>query len=520
MDGDEARWAPPRPGRVDWPPVVTAPVGRALPDAREQRAARPLKPARRTRSAVRTLLLAYGALLAAIGLVVGGGSVLQPVYGSEAPYGGTRYGEVRTRPTPNGWSLSLASEFDPAVPPRCFTFRPGSVDAGHELVSAELPTAGSTGQDAECEVSSPETAGRLVMLDPATGRVLWRRSLASDLHETVFSLVWHASRSAGVVVVGVDGSKGDFLLTLAVGSGKTLSEGTVDGPDAVINFAVSDHLVVSVVPDVGGAVDTYSLRRTTDLGTELWSRSISSVLLPQLLPDRFVVPLPDGTVAVDGVTGRERPWGGDLRRLEGVRVTGDRVVAQTTPRRVGQASSVVMLDATGQRVWSRPEPSITQLAVSRGCVVVSTGAVRVTCLDPATGAVRWSSEVAGSVIGTPDGSTTSDVVSIGPVHAQDTALTVSEIDGRTGRVRFRTLLPRGSDVAAQATATGYSLGTDSSTGASTMSGFDLDSGRTLWNLRAADLDIWGGELVEITRTGIVHRLVDGRATAGHDMLVG
>ncbi|BDZ51100.1 hypothetical protein GCM10025867_33410 [Frondihabitans sucicola] len=480
---------------------------------------RPVGAARRRSPALR-IALAYLAGAAVTGLVVGAGAVVQPVYGSEPAFGGTAFAEVRSTPTAAGWSLPLASEFAPGVPPACVTFRAGAVDEHHELLTADLPSPSSTGQNAECEVSSPETRGRLVMVDPATGRVQWRRSLEHDLGTTVFSLVWHASASAGVVVVGVDGSKGDELLALDVRTGRTVSEVTVDDPDAVINFAVSGHLVVSAVPGTGGTVTTYTLRRTTDLDTDLWTRSISSVLLPQLLPDRFVVPLPEGTVSIDGSTGDQTPWGSDLRNLEGVRVTGDRVVAQTIPRGVGLAASVVMLDARGRTLWSRPSPAISGLSVARRCVVVSTDVVRVTCLDPASGAERWSSEIPGSVVGTPDGATTGDVESIGPVRARDRSLTLSELDGDTGHVRFQTSIPRGSDVVGQAAATGYALGTRSSDGASVLTAFDLDSGRTLWTLGRSELGVWGGHLVEITRAGVARELVDGRSGTRHDMLVG
>ncbi|WP_344793659.1 PQQ-binding-like beta-propeller repeat protein [Frondihabitans peucedani] len=526
MDGDGTRWAPPRPGRPSSLRAVRDPAGSsgsALRSAAGSAAARSVRASphpRRRLSTARLVLVAYLAGAAVVALVVGGGAALQPVYGSDEPYGGTTFQEVRQSPSPSGWSVPLAEEFAPGLPTDCPGFRAGGVDARHEIVTATLPPAGSTGSDAACEVSSPSTPGHLVMIDPQTGRITWRRSLERDLGMQVFSVVWHASRSAGAVVVGVAGSRGDYLLSLDTATGRTVSSTRVDAPDDAINFAVSGRLVVSVAPDIGGAVNTYSLRRIDRLGDRLWSRSISSVLFPQLLPDRLVVPLPDRTVSVDGATGAETAWKHDLRDLEGVRVSGETVVAQTVPKGVGLQPSVVLLDRTGRTLWSRPAPSISGLTVSRGCVVLETGSERVTCLDPADGRARWSTAVAGSVVGTPEGSTTSDVETIGPVHARDTALTVSELDGESGRVRFQTSLPRGAAVVGQSTATGYALGTSSATGASTLLAFDLASGRTLWTLSRGQLDVWGGRPVEITRRGVARELVDGRGEPGRGMLVG
>jgi outer membrane protein assembly factor BamB len=469
--------------------------------------------------------MSYAAGAAVIGLVVAAGSLAQPVYGSEAPYGGTHYADVRSTPTPSGWTLPLAREFAPGVPGECLTFRAGGVDARHELLAADPPSSTVTDQNPRCGVASPGTRGRLVMVDPATGRVLWRRNLEHDLGSTVRSLIWRASASPDSVVVGIVGSLGSVLLSLDVRTGKTVSSTGVDSPDEAINFAVSGHVVVSAVPDTGGAVETFTVRRSDALSHRLWRQSMSSVLLPELLPDRFVVPLPGGTVSVDGRTGRQTAWRSDLRDLQGVVVSGDRLVAQTIPRGVGLAASVVSLDRTGKILWTRPAPAITGLSTSRNCVMVSTGAIQVTCLDPDDGRERWTTPLAGAVSGTPDGSTTNDVESIGPVHSGDTSLRLSEIDGENGRVRFVTSVPRGADIVGQSVATGYALGSSSASGDSTLTAFDLDSGRTLWSISRPDLGVWGGELVEITSSGLARALVDPGAASGrnaphHAMLVG
>jgi len=527
MDADGAGWVPPRPVRPASPSprLDPAPVGVAESSRERSTDTVASRVRRPRRSLAFRVLMAYAAGAAVIGLVVFAGGVAQPVYGSESPYGGTHYAEVRTSPTPSGWTLPLAREFAPGVPGECLTFRAGPLDERHELVTADPPSSTVTDQNPRCGVASPETRGRLVMVDPVTGRVLWRRNLEHDLGSTVRSLVWRASASPDSVVVGIVGSLGSVLLSLDVRSGKTISSTSVDSPDEAINFAVSGHVVVSAVPDTGGAVETFTVRRSDALSHRLWRQSMSSVLLPELLPDRFVVPLPGGTVSVDGRTGKQSAWGVDLRGLQGVVAAGDRLVGQTIPRGVGLAPSIVLLDASGKTLWTRPAPAITGLTVSRRCIMISTGAIQVTCLDPGTGRERWTTPLAGAVSGTPDGSTTDDIESIGPVHSDDTSLTLSEIDGATGRVRFSTTVPRGADIVGQSVATGYALGMSSASGASTLTAFDLDSGRTLWTISRPELSVWGGQLVEITPSGAARALVapgtgSGRGSTRHDMLVG
>lgn len=523
MDGDETGWQPARPLPPATFELPVRPLRLGSADAGERGdGGQDPAPSRKRRSARSRVLLSYLAGAAVTALLVTGGSAAQPVYGSERPFGGVGYAEVRDTPAADGWSLPLEAEFDAGVSGVCLAVRAGQVDAHHELVTATVPTAGSTGRNAECEAASADVPGRLVMADPATGRVLWRRDLARDLGGKISSLLWHSSTADGArsLVVGVNGSTGDALLTLDVDTGRTLSRTSVDSPDAAIDFAVSGSLVVSVVPDVAGTVNTYTLRQVAVLGDPLWTRSISSVLQPQLLPGSFVVPLPEGTVAVDGRDGHETDWKTDLRGLADVRIDGDRIVAQTLLRDTGGPPTVVSLDRFGDTVWSHPATGITGLTVARRCVVLSIGALRQTCLDPSTGRTRWTTDLAGAVVGTPEGSTTGDVETIAPVHARDATLAVSELDGDTGRVRFVTHLARGATIVGQAAATGYALTTSASDGESTLTAFDLDSGRTLWTLTRERLDVWGGHPVEITAGGVVRELGSVRTHGRHAMLVG
>lgn len=523
MDEQSAGWAPERPGRSE----ARGTRGAALP-ARENvpregdhqdpglvEAVRvPVSPRWSLPSAGRWISAGYVALAALTALVLVIGAAVQPSYGSLPPYLGTHLVDLRSAPVPEGWRNDLAATFAPSAPGQCVSFRAGTFDGRHEVVTATVPSSSTTGQNAECEVASPATGGRIAMLDPVTGRTIWARSLATDLDMTVFSLVWHASVEAGVVVVGIDGSKGDVMLSLDARTGATLSSAHLSLPDEVINFGVSGSLVMSVVPDVGGSVVTYSLRRVENLRSLLWTRTMSSSLFPELLPDRLVVPLVGSTVSVDGVTGRESTWGADLRALQGVRVVDDHLIAVTTPAGVGLGSSVVLLAASGRRIWEHPASDITALAVSRACIVVSSGSSEQTCLDRSSGRVLWRATIPGAIVGTPEGARTDDIELIGPVTSSSATLSISMIDGSSGKVRFVTTIPRGADVVGHSVSTGYALDTSAADGEADLTAFDLSSGATLWSRRASDLEVWGGRLVEVTNAGVARELTDPAARSG------
>jgi outer membrane protein assembly factor BamB len=157
---------------------------------------------------------------------------------------------------------------------------------------------------------------------------------------------------------------------------------------------------------------------------------------------------------------------------------------------------------------------------SRTCIVASTGASSLTCFDRATGAIRWTSPVAGDVVGTPPGSTTDDVEVIAPVGGTDSSLTIREIDAGSGHVRFTTTLPRGSVVVGQGTTTGYALEASGADSRSRATAFDLDDGRTLWSLDTADVRLWGGRLVEVSPQGVATELVSTTRSPGRGMLDG
>lgn len=474
----------------------------------------------RRATAGRRLLLAYLGFVAAVAVVVVIGTAVQPTYGSLSPFGGTHYADVRTQPRPGGWSRDLGAVFAPSAPPECVVFHSQGVDERDELVTATVPTASSSGQNAECELSSPKTPGVLAMIDPTTGLVSWTTDLATELRTTVYSLVAHPSVTAGVIVVGIDGSHGDVLLALDLDTGKILSSGTAGSADEVINFAVSGELVLSVVPDSGGTLETYLLRRIDDLSKAIWTQAMSSTIFPELLPDRVVVPMPNETVVVDGGSGRVSRWGANIWRNQGVQVVGDQVLSVAIGLGVGVTSSLVLYAADGTRVWSVPANDIAALAVSRTCILVSSGDGTLSCHDRATGRTRWSSAMPGEVSGTPDGSTTDDILVTGTVRSGDETLRVTELDAASGRARFSTTIPRGATVAGQARSTGYALDSSGTDGNSRLSAFDLDTGHALWTYSASEVEVWGGRLVDITARGIARELVDGRASAEHGMLVG
>ncbi|ARC57241.1 Outer membrane protein assembly factor BamB [Frondihabitans sp. 762G35] len=527
MDVEEGRWVPPRPSRVDvrgaavdgpgHPAVPSSASSGPLPGDRGLESRR----ADGRRSPLRRVGLLYLGLLALTALVAGAGAAAQPVYGSLAPAGGTTVADVRDRPTPTGWTRALVPLFGEGIPASCFSFRDETIDARHVVVTATVPPPSSTAENQECQVSGARTAGIVVALDPESGAVLWRRDLELDLGTTVSSLIAHAAPSAGAVVIGIDGSGGDTLIALSAANGDTISQGSIDRIDEVINFAVSGSLVLSVVPDSGGTVQTYSLRRLDSLDTLRWRRAMSTAIYPEFLSDRVVVPLVSGTIQVSGETGRETPWGTDIRRVQSVRpVDDDQLLTVTYPRGVGLSSTMTLLDRDGRALWSQPIPQLAALVPSRTCIVASTGAASLTCFDRSTGRSRWTAPISGDVIGTPPGSTTDDIQVIGPVGGTDSTLTIREVDAGSGRIRFTTTMPRGSAVVGQGTTTGYGLDTTGGDGRSRATAFDLDDGRTLWTIAAADVRLWGGRLVEISSSGVAGELVGTTRPPRHGMLDG
>ncbi|GAA4665485.1 outer membrane protein assembly factor BamB family protein [Frondihabitans cladoniiphilus] len=486
--------------------------------------------ARRWGSGTR-ILAAYLALALVTALVVVVGAAEQPVYGGAAPFGGTRFDELRAAPKASGWTLDLASAVAPGIPVECVVLRAGDVDAAHELVTATVPSSSPTGRFTACTRYASAVAARLVMVDPATGRVLWTRDLAGDLGLTSASVVWHASSTRGVVVVGVDALEGDDLVGLDVSTGRTRGRTSVPDPDDVINFAVVGDLVLTASPDADSAVTRYSLRRVDDVSDLVWTEETSSSVFPQLLSHRLLVPLPTGTVSVDGSTGRVTAWPHDLSRDTGVQVAGDRVFAVLPGAGVGLAPTLEAYRADGTVDWRYTAAGIAAVATSRDCVVVSRLGSTTTCLDPTTGRARWSADLPGVVEGTPPGATTSDIEIVAPVRTGDTTLRVSEVDAASGRVRFASVLPRGMVVAGQSRTVGYAIDApDQASGSGRLSAFDLSSGRVLWTVSSVAppvaaphdtdyFDVWGGHLVALTGRGTVSELTTTTADGPrHGML--
>ncbi len=536
MADEVTPWAPARPvgadavgARLDagagtsgpgWlPPRGSAQATRASSDGRAR-----TPPPRRRLPVGRRIALAYLTLAAVIALVVVAGAASQPVYGSLAPYGGTALVDLRSAPTTDGWSGDMSQRLAPSLPKGCLNVSAGGVDGAHELITAQLPSVGPNGENAACEAKAVASVGRVMMVDPATGRTLWTRDLGALFGTTVFSVVWHRASVLDGVVVGVDGGRGSYLVLLDARTGAVVDRAPVASSDAAVDFAVSGHLVLSAEPNQGGELTTYELRRADSLSRVLWRQQVSASTAPQLLPDRLLVPLPKGTISIDGVTGRVSSWATDLQQIEGARVVGDTVLGVTVPQGVGLGSFVVRLDASGRQMWEVPALAVSGLAASRTCVLMSSVTTMLSCIDPASGRIRWSIPDSGAPEGTPTGATTADVEVLRAVHSGDTSVSVADLDGATGRARFSATLPRGAVVAGQSTGTAYAI--DSSSGVDdALTAFDTATGRVLWTYRARTIELWGGHLVATGRDGVTRELTDAgsnawQAPSGHDMLDG
>ncbi|WAC50945.1 PQQ-binding-like beta-propeller repeat protein [Frigoribacterium sp. SL97] len=167
------------------------------------------------------------------------------------------------------------------------------------------------------------------------------------------------------------------------------------------------------------------------------------------------------------------------------------------------------MTADGERLWSSDRDVRGGYSVTRSCLAVTdVRAQTVTCLDLATGDVRWTDPASSSsaVDGLPG--QTDDRVFATATAAGPGPVVVRALDGSSGSAGARLSLPDGAVLAAAGRTVGYALAYGTSGGRSTLVAFDLSSGRALWE-HAAELQVyaWAGRLVDVDVEGVARVLV-------------
>ncbi|MCJ0701543.1 PQQ-like beta-propeller repeat protein [Frigoribacterium faeni] len=504
----------------------------------------------------RRLVVAATALVVATAAVIGLGLATQPGYpvggASGGPIDGLVVDELRHRPTPGPWRLTTAALGLPEVSDGCLTYSVLASVGADVLVS-------TSSQLAYTETGCYDERGRserLVRLDPLAGTVRWSVDVSeiSGGGGTLAAFVDEARGDAIVSTTGLygygRGASGYARVDLATGA---LADVTTSDDATPIVEAADDGLVlvsVSPAPVYGYSDDPLAgaaaeallgsqsgprtlLYRRDDLGTPVWSDEQNGDISSSVLLDDGLLVVSGGTgTVIDGATGDERSWADDLSPSAQAYGVGDTVFVVDFGRGMDSRAEVSAWSPDGTERWRRPFDQDRLPVVTGGCVAFSdrTG---VHCADLETGDDRWVVERTGESRGIPLVSDSrpgrwDDDVFVQTFSARsgrgaggsglgdpagDRALLL--LDAETGSERMRAYVPPDSSVVAVSRSVAYVAGSDSSDAIaghrvfSTVMGVDLAGGRTLWRLDSdADLQFWGGALVEIGDDGSIRRLID------------
>ncbi|MCU1529540.1 MAG: hypothetical protein JWP75_3303 [Frondihabitans sp.] len=455
------------------------------------------------------ILLCYLALIAAIVLVVGVGTALQPSYGNLTPWQGITVDDIRSAPTSSPWAVDLAATLAPGAPAECLRFT--ASDVGQDLVLVRAESAWTFGYTAETLCTSVPAGfdSRVALLDTANGAVPWVHDTASDLPTSQGVSISSASTfdHASKVLLEAGSSTTSIVEALSISTGQVIGT-TGPMPWSDENRFASNGDVVAIGSLSADALTyRYQLRNADHLSRVVWSGegNETGTMIP--LSDRLLLG-GDATQQILLSTGAVSRWGPAVNTALGYTVHGDTVFAVhtrgsgvTTVGRTGFSA----VSKTGKVLWQSNLDLRGSYSLTRSCLAVTdpTGN-RLSCLDYATGKPKWTVEVSAfSSAASAPGQRSDDVFAI---SATDTAHVV-DLDGATGRQKFVAEVPTGSSIVAAGHTVAYALAYGITGSRSNVIAVDLSSGRRLWtDSSQLQFALWGGHLIDIGVDGFARRL--------------
>lgn len=524
VDIDRARWVPPRPPRdrsvwgqnggvpQEGPrvPAVPSPVP-DLPPTRP----RPARPPRGRvagawahTSLARRIVLSYAVVAVAIGGVVGVGAVVQPDYGALTPYSGVGVDDVRSAPGQSAWAVDLASTLAPGAPADCLRF--SAVDVGQSLVAVHADSAWDSGYSAEtnCSIVPAGFRSRIALLDTADGSVRWVHDTAIDVQGgDGIAISWVSVLDSGTKLLVRTGTSDTTVVeTLSTGTGQVLTTTGTRSWNDDDRFTASGSVVALGRQSSDGLSYVYELRDAHQLWRVVWRGTGNETATMIALDDRLLLGS-TGTIQIPLSTGVPKPWNGPVNTSLGYaihdgivyagRVTGSGV----TTHAAGGFSAV---SSSGKVLWSSDLDLRGSFSLGRDCLVVTNlRGDELTCLDYATGAVRWQRDTGSySYTGSAVGQRTDDVYTVSTEGDPE----IVALDGSSGRVRFRTPVPSGTSVVAAGHTVGYALSYGVTGSRTTVVAFDVSSGRRLWTRTSTlQVGVWGGHLIDVGVDGLARR---------------
>ncbi|WP_423918196.1 PQQ-binding-like beta-propeller repeat protein [Frigoribacterium sp. 2-23] len=485
--------------------TIAAPPGR--PSRRRDRRERLLRASRASVSIV--ALVTVVVLAAGVGLI---GSAAQPAYGDGAPWGGTTVDDTRSQPVEAAWRLDLAKLLSPDAPPRCLHFWPSAAADGLVAVSSSVDLDfGSAAEAPECrQFALANTSSRVALIDTTTGHVRWVHDIAADvagadpLSIPSSQVVPAVSR----VLVQTQATGSTVLVALDLDDGHVVetTRGRRDLPSVSVD--TRGRLQLRTYTGAGDSGDGFALVDAADLGTPVWQGQVDVGTTPLLIDGGLLTVQHDRVVRVDGSTGAEHPF---AAHPDSIAVPpGDTGLVYALDRTRDGRRTVSALAPDGTARWtSTTTTSARSIAVTRRCVVATASDQdEAVCLDPSTGAARWTADLHAPFSATAlPGQTSDDVFVL--TRGTDSAVLVC-LDGASGTERFRT--PIGAlDEAVAASRTVVYVGTeDSRSYPRGITAIDAVTGAGLWSVQSGDtVSYWGGRLVQIDDRGIARHLAAG-----------